>query len=276
LRKVNYILIVISFLSFFCDSRKENPIYLAKVNDNYLSLNDLKTRFDTNSIRSKSKVQEYINQWITQNILYTEAEEKGITKTQEFNDLLEEAKKSIAVNLLLEKEIYSKTIDISPIEITDYYNNHKDEFILGNDMINISYIVFVNLEKAKDFKESITAENWKDRIYQLRQASSVKEILSESDSVFYKSFELSSPDIWKSAIGMHNDEISKPIRSLDGYVVFKLNSFQRAGEIGGINFAKSEIKERILIDKRKKIYSGFLYDLQKKYRPEFLNESINK
>jgi hypothetical protein len=263
-------------MSIFCDGKKDTPLYLARVNDNYLSLNDLKDHFDSSSIRTKSKVQEYINQWVNQNLLYKEAEEKGITKTEEFNNILEEARKSIAINQLLEKEIYNKITNVTQYEIWEYYNYHKDEFILGNDIINISFVVFSNLELAKEFRKVVSFSSWKRDLFQFKQNLSPNLIVSEEDSVFFKSSEISPPDIWKTALMLRPNEISQPIKALDGYIVFKLNSSQKAGEIGDINNAKAEIRERIIIDKRKKLYSNFLFELQKKYHPELFNELFNK
>jgi hypothetical protein len=269
-------LVFLTLLYLSCDSRKDTPMYFAKVNDNYLSLDDLKVRFDSSSIRTKSKVRDFISQWVNQNLLYKEAEEMGITKTSEFNDLVAEAGKSIAINMLLEKEVYSKSIEVTPSEIFEYYSNHKDEFILGNDIVNISYVVFSNPVAAGEFKKNISANIWKNLLDQPKQNSFSGSIRSQEDSSFFKSSELSPPDLWKAACNMRPNDISEPMKSLDGYIVFKLNTSQKAGEIGDINYARAEIKERILIDKRKKLYSGFLYELQKKYHPEFLNESINK
>jgi hypothetical protein len=276
LNKHYYILILASFLNFFCDGKKDEPLYLAKVSGDYLSLEDLKGRFDTNSIKTKSKVQDYINQWVNQNLLFKEAIERGVTKSQEFNDLVKESSKAIAINILLENELYSKPVEITQIEVQDYYNNHRDEFILGNEIVNISCVVFSGIEAAREFKAAVKTNNWISAVTLFKKNAFSNTIISIDDSAFFKSSELSPPDVWKAAINSHVGDISEPIRALDGFIVLKLNSYQKAGEIGDINFAKSEIKERILIDKRRKLYSSFLYELQKKYHPELLNESINK
>jgi hypothetical protein len=270
--KLYILMLFISFFWILCDKRKEVPLYVAKINDNYLSIEEIKEKFDSSSFRSRNKIQEYINHWVNLNLLYKEAESRNITNTAEFNALVDEAKKNIAINLFLQKEIYAKTINITPFEIREYYDYHKDEFMLGNEIINISYVVFSSLNAAEEFRRSVLASSWTQNVEKTKKNK--MGFISLEDSAFFKSSELSPPDVWKIASNITIGEIPRPIKVLEGYMVLKLNGKQKAGETGDLNYAGSEIKERLTIDKKRKIYLDLLHDLQKKYHPEISNDFI--
>ena len=91
-------------------------------------------------------------------------------------------------------------------------------------------------------------------------------------TVIYKTAEVSPIDIWKNAVKMEPGQISAPFKVLNGYMVLKLNFKQKAGEIGNMNYARNDIKERLNIEKKRKSYLDFLRDLQTKYHPEINND----
>jgi hypothetical protein len=262
--------------SFFCDNKKEIPVYVARVDDKYLSFEEIKQTFDTNLIRSKTKLQEYINQWVNTNLLYKEAQNRDITASDEYKSLVEKAKMEIAANLLLENEVYNAKIDISEDEILEYYKYHKDEFLLGRDIVNISYIIFSELNIGEDFKKNVNSNNWKIMVERYKFNLYAKYYIADEDSAIFKQNELSPVDIWRMADQMQPNQISGPIKVIDGYIILKLNDSQKAGEIGNLNYASSEIVERLTIDKKRKRYLDFLHDLQRKYHPEVTNDIIFK
>jgi hypothetical protein len=256
---------------FSCEKQKDIPVYLAKVDNEYLNARKVADDLDSTNLKSKNKMSEYINQWVNQTMLYKEAEKRGILKSDKYLSALEEAQKSIAVNILLEEQIYSKTIDIPENEIVDYYNNHKSEFFLGSDIIGISYIIFSGMNFADDFKKEASNSAWESSIEKFRMKSGNSVIKYENDAVF-KNSEVSPIDIWKNAIKLEPGKISSPFKVLNGFMVLKLNYKQKAGEIGNMNYARNDIKERLNIEKKRKSYLDFLRDLQTKYHPEINND----
>jgi hypothetical protein len=260
-----------------CSKNKEGEIYLAKVENDKLTFGELASRFDTTNIKSKQKLKDFINHWINTTVLYKEAENSDIVDSKEYEEMLNEAKKEIAVNLLLKKEVYERKVTADYSEILYYYNQHRNEFFLGSDVINICYVTFVDEASASNFRKSVVEDNnWKTVVTNYIKFHAQSLVVAHEDSVFFKQSDLYPPDIWKSITPLKIGELSKPLRVFDGIMIVKLNSYQKAGEIGSLAYAKSDIVERITVEKKRLIYLNYLKALHEKYKPENYYEYSNK
>lgn len=275
--KIFFTSVVLVLLLTGCSKSKQTDLYLAEVDNEKLTYSELASRFDTTSLKSKQKLKDYINHWLNTSVLYKEAEKTDLTDSEEYEELLNEAKKEIAVNLLLKKEVYDKKVDIKNSEILNYYNQHRNEFFLGGDLINICYAVFSNEAGASSFQKSYSSGiNWSSTVNSFIKAHAQDLVVAYKDSTFFKQSELYPPDIWKSIIPLRIGELSKPLRVFDGIMIVKMNSYQKAGDIGSLEFAKSDIVERITVDKKRQIYLNYLKSLHQKYKSENYYEYSNK
>jgi len=92
-----YVLIAIIFLG--CNKEPEKKKYVARVNDTYLTeeeLNELDSLFEDSSSRS-----EIIKRWVSKELLYQEAISKGITDDEEFNRIINNSRRELASSMLL-------------------------------------------------------------------------------------------------------------------------------------------------------------------------------
>jgi hypothetical protein len=271
LKKFIYISFVtfIFYFSLGCSKDSRNEIVLAKTAGKKLTYSELSARVDTTSVRSRERVNDFINNWINVSILFEEAKEADVTGSDEYKTMIEQARQDIAVNLLLKQEVYDKDIYISNAEIQNYYNRHRNEYFLSIDIVNISYVVFVNENIAVNFLQGISEKNRLIKEVESFITSNAQTlVIAYKDSVFFKRSELYPPDVWKATTALQIGEISRPIRTFDGYMIIKLNSYQKAGEIGSLLYAKDDIIERLTIDKKKELYMNYLRSLRTKYRTE--------
>jgi len=271
LKKLSYIFVVAFIFCIYsgCSSDTKDEIVLARVAGNKLIGSEVPFHVDTASEQSKGKLNDFINHWINISILYEEAKGSHITSSNDYKMMVEQAKRDIAVNMLLQEEIYNKEISISSAEIINYYNRHKNEYLLTTDVVNISYALFINESAAMKFSQTISEKNkWIAEIENFISSHAQELVSVYEDSLFFKRSELYPPDVWKTASALNINEISKPVRTFDGYMVVKLNSYQKAGEIGNLNYAREDIIERLTMDKKKELYMKYLNTLYSKYRTE--------
>jgi len=259
-----------------CSKNGEGEVFLAKAGDEKLSSKELNSRFDTTSIKSKQKLKDYINHWLNTSVLYKEAENNDIVDSEEYEDLLNQAGKEIAVNLLLKREIYDKKVDIENSEIAAYYDRLRNEFFLGSDVVNICYATFIDEESASNFQKRYSGNPWKEAVSNFITAHAQDLVVTYQDSTFFKKSELYPPDIWKSIVPLRIGELSRPLRVFDGFMIVKLNSFQSAGEIGSLAYAREDIIERIMVEKKRQLYLNYLNSLHQKYKSENYYEYSNK
>lgn len=260
-----------------CSKKDSNDTVIARVEGDELTYNDITSRFDTASIRSKQKINDFITHWINTTLIYKEAENSDIIDSDEYKELVEEAKKEIAVNLLLKKEVNDKQVNINEEEIESYYNQHRNEFYLPNDIVSICFAVFSNELAANEFRTKYDNNiSWNLLVENFIKSHAQDLVINFQDTTFFKQTDLYPPDIWRSIIQLKVGELSKPLSVFDGYMVVKLNSYQKAGEQGSLEYAKSDIKERLTVEKKRQLYNNFLKNLYKKYKSENLYELSNK
>jgi len=274
--KILPLLAFVSLLCLHCSKTSEGNIPLAKADGDELTMNDITSRFDTTSSKSKQKLKDYINHWLNTTVLYKEAIDRDITGSEEYEDMLNQAKREIAVNLLLKDEIYGKHIEITDGEIEEYYQRHRNEFFLGNDVVNFSFATFINESSASEFRKLYAGGSWKEAVKDFIDSHAQDLVVTHQDSAYYKQTEIYPPDIWKSIIPLRVGELSLPLQVFDGIMIVKMNSYQRAGEIGSIDYAKSEILERLTVDKKRYLYLNFLKTLHQKFKSENYYEYSNK
>ncbi len=131
-------------------------------------------QLDTSSGISEMQVRMFTRQWVNSELLYQEAKRQGLDRSEAVLRNLENARRELAINALIEKDIFNDTPQsISKEEIAAYFKNHVDEFALRDDIVEISLAVFSEREPAAAFREAaLQGKGWEAA---LAEAQNVKE-----------------------------------------------------------------------------------------------------
>jgi len=123
-------------VTFTCASAADKV--LAKVNEKSITesqleevLNRLPANY--NSVKNNPQFREQIlNTLINQELLYQEAEKEKIEKDKKVQKQIEEARKQIIINALLEKHLKTKDVKVSDDEAKAFYEKNKAQFTDAN------------------------------------------------------------------------------------------------------------------------------------------------
>ncbi len=249
------IFLIVSSCDFFNKVNSEDPI--ARVNDTYLYKEDIKDLIYEGITKEDSilRVNNYINQWATQQLLLNGAqinlsEEKQI----EFNGLVQQYKNDLLTKAYLEA-LVKRSIDtiVTKEEALEVYNSNIETFKLNEDLIKFRYInVSDNSINLKDIKNRFKRFDAED-----------KTIL-DSIAIQFKSYSLND-SIWVrldqviAKIPVINNDNKKELLKKSNFIQLKdslglylmqINEVLLRNDIAPLEYVIPTIKQ-IVINKRK-------------------------
>ncbi len=257
-----------ALLNLSCGKSGPETNEVARVDNNTLTLEMIRTQLDSGRSISQSEVHLFADRWINSELLYAEAQRQGLENSSAVQQQLEEARKQLSINALLEKEIFIDTPQSIPDDkVSSYYSAHKNEFTLTNDVVWISFAVFAERKPAVNFRSSVLqGSGWSASIENFRTGDdSSSALLTFSDSVFYTQSMLFPAELWKVAKTLGTKEVSFPVKTSAGYfVILSYGSFAK-GSIPPLNYVENDIRGRIVMEKRQQRMAQFLESLRKRH-----------
>jgi hypothetical protein len=258
-----------------CVRKKDTGVFVARVNNEYLTPEKMKGTMDSAAFASGPRVREFVTNWINASLLYEEAKVRGLDRSPEVNETLAEMRRQMAVNRLIEGELYgNESLQSTDDEIRAFYDQHRAEFQLTENVAKVRCALFSNRETANVFRSQLAkGKSWADVLQNLAQDSMLaSSLIMRADSAYIRQSQAPqwlSPsggrDLWRAASQLQVGE-STPIVKVDpGYCILTLLRMQSEGEIAELPMVELEIRDRLVIEKRQKALDRFLESLRKKY-----------
>ena len=140
----SYIIVIVILQScdyFTIKSDTHQPV--ARVNDTYLYKEDLKNIF-TNNITSQDSIlitNNYINNWIKQQLLLSKAQINLENKSEKFEELVKKYREDLFINSYKEA-VVKQYLDtkITSDDIDEFYLNNNQNFKLNEELVKLKYI----------------------------------------------------------------------------------------------------------------------------------------
>ena len=258
LRTNNLIITLVSAAAFFTGCGKETPQrdFVAKVNNTYLSKEDLQTIIDSvpgsNQFRS-----EIIRNWINRECLYQQAIKEGILKSNEYQKIIENSKKELASALMLKKFYEDKETSVDDKSLETYFVSHNDFFRLNNEAYLLNRINFTNEDKAIQFRTTVNESNWNKASNVFKKDAS-KIILNG----LFDEFEIHPAELLRIVEELDPKEISIVVNTGDNYysVVQLIEKYQK-GTIPPLNIIKDKVSAMYISNKKEIQFSEYLEKL---------------
>jgi hypothetical protein len=246
---------------------------LARIDDRTLTLQDVRARLDSSRGVTAAQVGEYTRRWINDEILYRESVRRGLDNTEHARAQLEEVRRQLAINALLEEEIYSDKLQQSTTtEIVQYYGAHSKEFTLSTDVALISYVLFRDRDAANAFRTTVLKGTvWKQAIgLVLADPQQASQIVARVDSGYYNQSTLLPAELWRVAAASTKPEPSFPIRTNEGSYVLIVWKLSRQGQFADLAYVENEVRSRLTIERRRRTLTSLVETLRSKHTVEYL------
>ncbi len=242
-----------------CNNKQPAQVPVARLDDRVLTLEDIKAQFDTTQNITNAQLQQIIQRWLRDELLYQEALKRGIDRLPEVERRIAEAKRQLIVNAFLEKEIYSNTTsDIQYEDVRQYYENNKKAFILTSDIVLLSYVLFKNRDIATEFRNTVLkGSSWQEALQQLSTQPDIRV-----DSMYFTQNMLYPQELWRVAMNIKEREVSFPISTPQGFYVLYVHASMKQGQQADLAYVEPQIRGRLLIEQRKKMYDSLIAQLR--------------
>ncbi|MBI5212923.1 MAG: SurA N-terminal domain-containing protein, partial [Nitrospirae bacterium] len=113
--------------------------YVAKVGGKTVTKEDVQAEMNALPDMAKAFFQgpegtaRLVDELVTKEMLYLEAQKRGLDKNKEFQKKFEEVKKRALIEQLIGKELESAS-KITDKEVVEYYDKHKEDFMVNSQM----------------------------------------------------------------------------------------------------------------------------------------------
>ena len=255
--KIDYLFVIclFSFGVVGCSKEEKSDKYVAKVNKSVLTEDQVRMGLSEEQNKGKYR-SEFINSWIQNEILFQEAEKEGITNDKEFYAILERSKKELAAAFLIKKILADNNVDVNDEEVQKYYDDSKDNFKLNDDAYRLNIVHFNNFDKAVLFRNKLIETDWGRALSSFQKEPAITG--SESAVLRYK-YQLQPINLLKQLSDMQPNEVSTVIETgQSDYAVVQLTDKLNKDSIPPLEFVKDEIKNRLLVIKRREFVKNYI------------------
>ena len=273
MRHSSVVLLVFIVLVAGCGRGGGSQKPVARLDGQALTLGDVVARMDSSRGMTQAQVAEYARRWINDEILYREAVRRGLDNNEAARARLEEARRQIAISALLQQEVYTdRSLESTPEEIVRYYTEHSKEFTLSGDVVLLSYALFRDRDAANAFRAAVLRGTaWNAALRQMlldpQQASLVA---ARIDSMYFNQSTLLPMELWRVASAATKPEPSFPVSTNEGFYILCVWKTRHQGQIADQSYVEKEIRGRLAVERRRRIYAELLEKLRSSHTIEFL------
>lgn len=247
-----------------CGGNEPRQDYLARVGDAYLTDEDMGAALqglnpgdDTTEVR-----QQIIEQWVTNELLFQEAQRRGLAQDEEVRRLLQENERSVLISALLSQLYDEASTDPTPEEVQAYYERTKEQLRLREPFVRIHYLFTPNEDSAQAARQQVQqalasgtlAGAWPTLAARFSADPSMSLDLAAN---LYPEARLLSghPAVLSRLQRMGNGELAPVLASNGYYHVVHLEQRVPAGTIPELAWVEDEVRQRVVVQSRKQMYA---------------------
>jgi hypothetical protein len=238
---------------------------IARVDDSELTLDEVLRQAPITALGADTAeaVKRYAEQWIEQQVAIQHAERIGIPDNNSFRDKLDTWYEQLLTaelkeNILAEHE---DDITVSDQEALSYYQQYKDQFMLGNKYIRYRHLTTNSREEAEQANRELSnGIDWElivDRY-------SLNPELELRNATMYWPEELAAAEIpaLNNYLRVMGITERSPIHYHGGrYHLLQLMDIKSEGESPELDWLIPQIKEWLRLEKARRIVNAYLRNL---------------
>lgn len=227
---------------------------------------------DLGGADSAVRANRYIEKWATEALFYQEAISKLDDEEVQIEKQIQEYRQSL-VNHIYESKVVEANLDttIDSQEIEEYYNEHRDNFILKDNIVKVQYFKIAERSPAlPKIKKILFSSTAKDKGQLLNLVSENAENFFMNDSTW-----LLVDDIKKEIPTLRDQEnfTFLPGKLLEAneegfYYYLKVKDVMTKNSYSPLNFERNNIRKFILNNRKTQLINAYKQSLLEKAKAE--------
>jgi len=275
---------ILLFLSFFlsgCQKSGEKGFgerELVRINDVSISLEEFQQMLEKQPLEGKMRLlsekgtRDFLENYvIPREVFYQEAMKRGLGKNNEIQAKIEDARRAILIEALLEERLRGRG-EVSEEEIQRYYKENQTLFMEPQE-IRIRHIV-VNTEPV--LKEVVKKLSQGESFEKLASTYNIGKFKEDGGNLGYiRRGQLASPfaQFEEAAFSLRKrGEISEVINTPYGYHIIRLEDM-RGSALKPLNQVKERIRFFLQPKKKQEAYLGYMKEAKSKAKV-LVNEKL--
>jgi len=274
-------LLFLSFLFSGCQKSQEKALgekELIRINDVSISLEEFQQMLEKQPLEGKMKLlsekgtRDFLENYvIPREVLYQEAKAKGLDKKKELLTKIEDARRAILIDALLEEGLRGRG-EVSEEEIIRYYKENQVLFTEPQE-IKVRHIV-VNTEPA--LKEVVTKLSQGESFEKLASSYNIGKFKEDGGNLGYiRRGQLAPPfaQFEEAAFSLRKrGEISEVVSTPYGYHIIRLEDM-RGSTLRPLNQVKERIRFFLQPKKKQEAYLAYVKETRSKSKI-LINEKL--
>lgn len=261
---VRVILVAAALVLVACNRNGTPETAVARIENRTLTMQEIRAQFDSTRQPTETQIQQYLQRWVADELLYREAIRRGIDQQPSVVSRTEELRRQLVVQALLEQEIYtSPAVQPSDAEILAYFQAHQQEFPVSEPIALISLAVFHDRDRATEVRNAVLQGTpWAQAV---ASPSARASLIGRTDSAYFSETRLLPHELWRVATTIPPGSPSFPISTDEGFTLVQVWKLLRPGSPADPAYVRGEIVNRLIVDRRQRAYRSLIENLRSRY-----------
>jgi len=202
---------------------------------------------------SVDAVSQIVEQWVTNELLYQEAVDRGLRGDPDVQRLLADNERSVLIDALVSRFLDDE-MGGGPDEsaIQTYYEQHRDKLALREPFVRVRHLIYDDLDAAEAARRAL-----QESMLTPSLPEGGRTVSGVSEDTFYPERQLfaATPGLGAILTELDVGDVH-PVFAVDStWHVVQLMDRMDAGTVPTLDMVRSEIRDRVAIDMRKQLYA---------------------
>ena len=200
---------------------------------------------------------------------------EGVGNEEEVKQQIEQMRQRLIIEKYLAKVIYSDDgSSIDEDEIKKRFDSESSDFVLREDIVQISAVLFSERDAANAFRTPIlSGSRWEETLAKFQNDPVHRQqIIQVIDHQYFSKPALYPEELWKLARTLPFGQTSFAVKTDLGYYVMQVYTLKKQGELPPLEYVRDEIRQRIVLARRKEAYELLMQNLRAKTSVEVVTD----